>query len=79
MTLGKTLRCVGLHCNFVSLIPCLNEWCNGAESTPVMETSSCSCRVNLCHIFRGYIISKSLSRRLGILEIDSYFHNQFLR
>jgi len=34
------------------------------------------CRVNLIHTFCYYITPASLFRRLGILDIDSYFHNQ---
>jgi len=37
------------------------------------------CRVNLHHTFRHHITSASLFRRLGILDIDSYFHNRILR
>jgi len=36
-------------------------------------------RVNLLHTFRHHITSASLFRRLGILDIDSYFHNRVLR
>jgi hypothetical protein len=35
--------------------------------------------VNLHHTFRHHITSASLFRRLGILDIDSYFHNRILR
>ena len=31
------------------------------------------------HTFRHHITSASLFRRLGILDIDSYFHNRILR
>ena len=37
------------------------------------------CRVNLNHTFRHHITSSSLFRRLGLLDIDSYFYNRFLR
>ena len=37
------------------------------------------CRVNLHHTFRHHITSASRFRRLGILDIDSYFHNRILR
>ena len=37
------------------------------------------CRVNLHHTFRHHITSASLFCRLGILDIDSYFHNRILR
>ena len=37
------------------------------------------CRVNLHHTFRHHITSASLFRRLGILDIDSYFHSRILR
>ena len=37
------------------------------------------CRVNLHHTFRHHITSASLFRRLGILNIDSYFHNRIIR
>ena len=37
------------------------------------------CRVNLYHTFRHHITSASLFRRLGILNIGSYFHNRILR
>jgi len=37
------------------------------------------CRVNLHQTFRHHITSTSLFRRLGILDIDSYFHNWILR
>ena len=37
------------------------------------------CRVNLHHTFRHHITSASLFRRLGILDIDSHFHNRSLR
>ena len=37
------------------------------------------CRVNLHHTFHLLITSASLFRRLGILDIDSYFHNRILR
>ena len=37
------------------------------------------CRVNLHHTFRHHITSNSLFRRLGLLDIDSYFCNRFLR
>ena len=37
------------------------------------------CRVDLHHTFRHHITSASLFRRLGILDIDSYFHNRILR
>jgi hypothetical protein len=35
--------------------------------------------VNLNHIFRHHITSASPFRRLGILDIGSYFHNRILR
>ena len=34
------------------------------------------CSVNLIHTFRHHITPASPFRRLGILDIDSYFHNQ---
>jgi len=37
------------------------------------------CRVNLHHNFRHHITTSSLFRRLGLLDIDSYFYNRFLR
>ena len=37
------------------------------------------CRVSLRHTFRHHITSASLIRRLGILDIDSYFHNRIFR
>ena len=37
------------------------------------------CHVNLLHTFRHHITSASLFRRLGILDIDSYFHDRILR
>ena len=38
------------------------------------------CRVNLHHTFRHHITSNSLFRRLlGLLDIDSYIYNRFLR
>ena len=37
------------------------------------------CRVNLHHSFRHHITSASFFRRLGILNIDNYFHNRILR
>ena len=37
------------------------------------------CRVNLHHTFRNHITSASLFRRMGILDIDSYFHNRVFR
>jgi len=37
------------------------------------------CRVNLHHTFRNHITTSSLFRRLGLLDIDSYFYNRFLR
>ena len=37
------------------------------------------CRVNLHHTFRHHITSSSLFRRLGILDIGSYFHNRIVR
>ena len=37
------------------------------------------CRVNLHNTFRHHITSASLFLRLGILDIDSYFHNRILR
>ena len=37
------------------------------------------CRVNLRHTFRHHITSSSLLRHLGLLDIDSYFYNRFLR
>ena len=37
------------------------------------------CRVKLNHIFRHHITSASPFRRLGILDIVSYFHNRILR
>jgi len=37
------------------------------------------CHVNLHHTFRHHITSASRFRRLGILDIDSYFHNRILR
>ena len=37
------------------------------------------CRVNLHHTFRHHINTSSLFRRLGLLDIDSYFFNRFLR
>ena len=37
------------------------------------------CRVNLHYTFRHHIASASLFRRLGILDITSYFHNRILR
>ena len=36
-------------------------------------------RVNLHHIFHHQIPSAGLFRRLGILDIDSYFHNRIIR
>ena len=36
-------------------------------------------RVNLHHTFRYHITTSSLFRRLGFLDIDSYFYNRFLR
>jgi len=36
------------------------------------------CRVNLHHDFRHHTTSASLFRRLGILNIDNYFHNRIL-
>jgi len=35
------------------------------------------CGVNLHHTFRHYITTSSLFRRLGLLDIDSYFYNRF--
>ena len=37
------------------------------------------CRVNLNHTYRHHITSASLFRRLGILDIDSYFQSRILR
>ena len=37
------------------------------------------CRVNLHDTLRHHITSASLFRRLGILDIGSYFHNRILR
>jgi len=37
------------------------------------------CRVDLHHTFRHHIVPDSLFRRLGLLDIDSYYHNRFLR
>jgi len=37
------------------------------------------CRVNLHHTFHHHIITSSLFHRLGLLDIDSYFYNRFLR
>ena len=37
------------------------------------------CRVNLHHTFRHHITTSSLFRRLGLLDVDSYFYNRFLR
>ena len=37
------------------------------------------CRVEHLHAFRHHAISADLFRRLGILDIDSYFHNRILR
>ena len=37
------------------------------------------CRVNLHHTFRNHITTSSLFRRLGLLDIHSYFYNRFLR
>ena len=37
------------------------------------------CRVNLHHTFRHHITTSSLFHRLGLLGIDSYFYNWFLR
>jgi len=34
------------------------------------------CRVNLHHTFRHHITSDSLFRRLGLLDIDSYFYSR---
>ena len=34
---------------------------------------------NFHHTFRHHITSASLFRRLGILDIDNYFHNRILR
>ena len=36
-------------------------------------------RVNLNHTYRHHITSASLFRRLGILDIDSYFQSRILR
>jgi hypothetical protein len=37
------------------------------------------CRVNLHHTSPHHITCASLVRRLGIHDIDSYFHNRILR
>jgi len=37
------------------------------------------CRVNLHHTLRHRITSNSPLRRLGLLDIDSYYYNRFLR
>ena len=37
------------------------------------------CRVNLHHTFHHHITSNSLFRRLGLLDIDSFFYSRFLR
>jgi hypothetical protein len=37
------------------------------------------CRISIAHTIRHSITSESLFRRLGILDLDSYYHNRVLR
>ena len=43
------------------------------------KCARCMCRVNLHHTFRHHITSSSFIRRLGLLDIDNYSYNRFLR
>ena len=37
------------------------------------------CRISIAHTIRHRITSESLFRRLGIMDLDSYYHNRVLR
>ena len=37
------------------------------------------CRISIAHTIRHSITSESLFRRLGIMDLDSYYHNRVLR
>ena len=37
------------------------------------------CRISIAHTIRHRITTESLFRRLGIMDLDSYYHNRILR
>ena len=66
----------------MKLGPCVKIYLSAFEVsiTGVLVARGICC-VNLHHTFRHHTTSASLSlfRRLGMLDIDSYFHNRILR
>jgi len=60
-----------LYFTVVKLGPCVKIYLSAFEVSITGVLVACA----VCH----HIISASLFRRLGILDIDSYFHNRILR